>query len=115
MTPERKAELREWAAFVGAVDRSGTSELLAALDEAEKRAEETKVGHVFIVAERDRLRAENEALTKRVERLRERLVAISEVPCVRTWGKHPMLCYPKDGCTFCRVRAALAEDEEEKR
>lgn len=42
-----------------------------------------------------------------IELLVERLRAMSEVPCVDDWGRHPMRCMPRDPCSFCRARATL--------
>lgn len=50
-------------------------------------------------------------LMREIVLLRDRVVAASEVPCVSAWGRHPMRCFPKDKCTFCRARQALGARE----
>ena len=51
----------------------------------------------------------NEEYEREMRRLLDRLIEISEVPCVKRWGTTPMKCLPKDRCTFCRTRELLAE------
>jgi hypothetical protein len=43
-----------------------------------------------------------------------RLVATAGVPCVKddSWKRHPMKCFPKDPCSFCRARYALRGIDE---
>jgi hypothetical protein len=46
-------------------------------------------------------------LAREHAQMRERLVAIAEVGCVRTHGRHPMKCLLGDPCSFCRTAALL--------
>lgn len=43
-----------------------------------------------------------------------RLIATAGVPCVKdaSWKRHPMKCFPKDPCSFCRAREALRGVDE---
>jgi hypothetical protein len=59
----------------------------------------------------DDLRAEVLALRAERDALRERVQSEAEVPCVSdaSWRRHPMKCFPKDPCSFCRARDCLAK------
>jgi hypothetical protein len=44
-----------------------------------------------------------------LRRFIDRVKSVADIPCVRSWGRQPMKCFPHDRCSFCRCRALIEE------
>jgi hypothetical protein len=56
-------------------------------------------------------RAEARGVREKLAAAEKRIREIAEVPCVEhpSSKRTPMRCFPKDRCTFCRCREAVAQ------